>query len=373
MEQRSITGQAFRVLTDAANGVFHRISMWTHADDVEMENGDSLTVAMDDKYNLATSGFVEIQSMNDVPENSVGVFIVSADVGTIMVENVALYAHDYYVYYSYSIDTKELRNRKAIFAIRLGGVESACLFTYMQGQWTAKNIAIVESDLYNLQKYLEREIGQLDRTKLTLNHVVNSNSADFIVNISDASDLDNIPENTAGFVMVLGTSNCAYYDKVANSTTIVNPGSYGYIKLGTGKIFLFGADPYGESDGTTDYASIYSRGGGYACSLTNGTWHITKLLTPWDFTSDASGIREQIVTGITCQIWPVGSIYINLTRQNPGEFLGGTWNLITEGILTAIKGSPEQTGYHQRDLYKAVKDEDRGEHLYGVFAWQRIA
>ena len=117
-------------------------------------------------------------------------------------------------------------------------------------------------------------------------------------------------------------------------------------------------------------------GGAYLCTntgMTGAPWVITRILSATDFSTDETGMREQIVASLTGQLWPVGAIYINLTRQNPGEFLGGTWNLITEGILTAIKGSPEQAGYHQRDLYKAVQDEDRGQHLYGVFAWQRIA
>ena len=42
MTENKVTGKAYRILTDKANEIYDRVSFWTHATDVEMENGKNL-------------------------------------------------------------------------------------------------------------------------------------------------------------------------------------------------------------------------------------------------------------------------------------------------------------------------------------------
>lgn len=368
MEQKTITGQAFRVLTDAVNGVFHRVSLWTHANDVEMENGDTLTEAMNDKYNISKNTLV-ITSLNDIEPDTFGQFVVHEDVGTISVGDVILKADNRYEYgyFAYNL-TKTSADRVIVVfdyeTVSISGeIYGSPVYvlkkTSTSGGWIGSLITS-KKELNRLQYYLEYQIAELDKKKM--NHVT---SRPVITSLED------VEMNQIGTLVVTQSKTIGYYDSVTNITTYLMPAEYMYVShedLRHHKTIVMFSNSKGESD--------LFIGGGYVCTntgMTGAPWIITRILSPTDFSTDETGLREQIVASLTGQLWPVGAIYINLTRENPGNFLGGTWNLITEGILTAIKGSPEQTGYHQRDLYKAVKDEDRGEHLYGVFAWQRIA
>jgi len=367
MEQKTITGQAFRVLTDAANGVFHKISLWTHANDVEMENGDTLTVAMEDKYNLSKNALV-ITSLNDLEDDTFGQFEVDQDMGSIVVGDVTLtYNSTPYGYFSYSFGKSGVDKTIFVFDLRrttasyitLGTPFYVFTRTAASGGWMG-HLMTSKRELNELQYYLEQQIARLERIKLGYSSK----------RIGIAS-LDDIPMNEVGKALITQSKTIGYYEKVSNITTYILAGEYMYMSHEDErqhKTIVMFSNSKGESD--------LLIGGGYICTntgMTGAPWIITRIISPTDFSTDETGLREQIVASLTGQLWPVGAIYINLTRENPGNFLGGTWNLITEGILTAIKGSPEQTGYHQRDLYKAVQDEDRGEHLYGVFAWQRIA
>lgn len=359
MEQKTITGQAFRVLTDAANGVFHRISLWTHSDDVEMKSGDTLTVAMDDKYNVGSRTVASIISPNDIPGNTAGMFMVSDDIGRLVIDNVWLFPETVYTYFSFY---DNMNQTQLVLVSHPKNTYDWTLSVLKKDRtgWHGSNISS-EENLSTLQAYLEGQIAQLDAVKYGYDDTRRNWQA-----------LDDIAMNTAGSWIVTSKS-IGYYDSTTNITTYIMPGEYFYLSYenthGHKSIVLF-------SNASGEDTADLNLGGGYYCSnvgYTGAPWIITRILSPTDFSTDGTGLREQIVAALTGQLWPVGAIYINLTRENPGTFLGGTWNLITEGILTAIKGSPEHAGYHQRDLYKAVKDEDRGEHLYGVFAWQRIA
>lgn len=360
MDQKTITGQAFRVLTDAANGVFHRISLWTHADDVEMKNGDSLTTAMEDKYNVSSGSITSIVTPSDIPKNTAGTFMVDDDIGRVVVDNVWFFAGNLYTYFSF-YDSMEQTQMVLVSHPDKTYDWTLSLLRKDRNGWHGSNISS-EENLSTLQQYLETQLAYMDEKKYGVDKVRRN-----------WQSLDNIIMNTAGS-WVLTSKDIGYYDNLTNITTYILPGEYFYLAYenthGHKSIVLF------SNVNRDDNTGGLHLGGGYYCSntgMTGAPWIITRILSATDFSTDGTGLREQIVSALTGQLWPVGAIYINLTRENPGSFLGGTWNLITEGILTAIKGSPEQAGYHQRDLYKAVKDEDRGEHLYGVFAWQRIA
>ena len=379
MEQTSIKGQAFRVLTDAVNGIFHRVSLWTHADDVEMENGDTLTVAMNDKYNLNNSNVQVLTSINELDDNTFGCFTVDELTGYIQIDSVRFYHLRKYMYFSYSYMTEGVR---FVIVMDTGDLSSSgelngtplYALRWRNGFGWDAHIMSSEQEMFRLQQILEQQIEDLNQTKLGYDRM----------RLEITHSLDAVPMNTSGTLYIAEatthypTTNTlehhviGYHDTVSNITTSIKPGEYTFFSVESNRghktIILF--------SNTQLEGSSLILGGGYVCTnigTSASKWIITRILSPTDFSTDETGLREQVVASLTGQLWPVGSLYLNLTRQNPGEFLGGTWNLITEGILTAINGSPEQAGYHQRDLYKAVKDEDRGEHLYGVFMWQRIA
>lgn len=361
MEQRNVTGHAYRVLTDGAADKWDRISLWTHSDDVEMKNGDNLTTAFNNKYNLDTDSGLIIRSLDDVEMNTSGVFNIDLDVGSITTGAVTLYAGYPYTYFSYQASNNQ--SYKTILVVNFSTEKMLYTPLYVLRRTTSgwngyEMLSNVEGD--DLRKHTDTQIGLLDRRKYGIDKLR-----------KDIMSLDDIPMNTACSVRVTPSSGIGYYDKKANITTALMPGEYvcfSYQNESWHKFIVMFSNTQQESE--------LMMGGGYVCTnagSAGSSWVITRILSPIDFSSDESGLREQIVASLTGQLWPVGAIYINMTKENPGNFLGGTWNLITEGILTAINGSPEKTGYHQRDLYKAVQDEDRGEHLYGVFAWQRIA
>lgn len=77
--EKAIIGQAQRVLVDATNKIWHKISTWTHASDVEMPNGeplneyltdlnDSVNERFDSKYNSYNLTTTSIGSLDAVPE-----------------------------------------------------------------------------------------------------------------------------------------------------------------------------------------------------------------------------------------------------------------------------------------------------------------
>jgi len=77
--ERIVIGQAQRILVDATNKIWHKISTWTHASDVEMPNGDPLNVfltdmnddlndKLDGKYNSYNIGTTGIASLDAIPE-----------------------------------------------------------------------------------------------------------------------------------------------------------------------------------------------------------------------------------------------------------------------------------------------------------------
>lgn len=77
--ERAVIGQAQRVLVDATNKIWHKISTWTHASDVEMPDGeplneylinlnDSINERFDDKYNSYNFGTTAIGSLDAIPE-----------------------------------------------------------------------------------------------------------------------------------------------------------------------------------------------------------------------------------------------------------------------------------------------------------------
>lgn len=360
MEQKNVLGHAYRVLTDAAGDKWDRISLWTHADDVEMENGDSLTLGMMDKYGLSDrTGTLIIRSPADIPMDTAGMFQVDEDVGSIVCGYVTLYSG-----YTYTFMSKSLGNAQGcvlVFNFATPKMLDTPLYVLRSTNtgWNGFEI-LSNKEGESLRHHTDEQIAILDSKKYNIDEIRKT-----------ITSLDDIPLNTACSIQVLPSAGIGYYDKKANITTKLLPGEYmcfSYQNRSWHKFIVMFSNTQQESE--------LLMGGGYICTnagTSGAPWIITRILSPIDFSSDESGLREQIVASLTGQLWPVGSLYINLTKENPGNFLGGTWNLITEGILTAINGSPEKTGYHQRDLYKAVKDEDRGEHLYGVFAWQRIA
>lgn len=56
MSEQIVTGKKYRILADAANRVWHRISFWTKASDVELNNGKSVETFYSDY--TTTSGTV---------------------------------------------------------------------------------------------------------------------------------------------------------------------------------------------------------------------------------------------------------------------------------------------------------------------------
>ena len=77
--EKAVIGQAQRILVDATNNIWHKISLWTHASDVEMPNGDplnqyltdmndSINERFDGKYNSYNIGTTGITKLDDIPE-----------------------------------------------------------------------------------------------------------------------------------------------------------------------------------------------------------------------------------------------------------------------------------------------------------------
>ena len=77
--EKAVIGQAQRVLVDATNKIWHKISTWTHASDVEMPDGeplneyltdlnDSINDRFDGKYNSYNFGTTAIGSLDAIPE-----------------------------------------------------------------------------------------------------------------------------------------------------------------------------------------------------------------------------------------------------------------------------------------------------------------
>lgn len=77
--EKAVIGQAQRILVDATNNIWHKISTWTHASDVEMPSGeplneyltdlnDSVNERFDAKYNSYNLTTTSIGSLDAIPE-----------------------------------------------------------------------------------------------------------------------------------------------------------------------------------------------------------------------------------------------------------------------------------------------------------------
>ena len=77
--ERKVIGQAQRILVDATNQIWHKISLWTHASDVEMPSGeplnefltelnDDFNEKVDAKYNSYNIRTTPIANLNQIPE-----------------------------------------------------------------------------------------------------------------------------------------------------------------------------------------------------------------------------------------------------------------------------------------------------------------
>lgn len=67
-----VKNQYYRILKDKANNLWERISYWTHADDVELSNGNSLTTDLADKNTKISNLFSDLAPVENSSTASQG-------------------------------------------------------------------------------------------------------------------------------------------------------------------------------------------------------------------------------------------------------------------------------------------------------------
>lgn len=61
-------GKSYRILTDAVNQIWDKISFWTHADDVYFDDGDTLSEKLGGGLITTLSEISEITSPGNIPD-----------------------------------------------------------------------------------------------------------------------------------------------------------------------------------------------------------------------------------------------------------------------------------------------------------------
>lgn len=83
MTEKIVLGQAQRILVNATSDIWHRISSWTHASDVEMPDGtplntyltdmnDELNTKLDEKYGSLPNTITDISTFDAIPDLTYG-------------------------------------------------------------------------------------------------------------------------------------------------------------------------------------------------------------------------------------------------------------------------------------------------------------
>ena len=161
MTEKIVLGQAQRILVNATSDIWHRISSWTHASDVEMPDGtplntyltdmnDELNTKLDEKYGSLPDTITDIRTLDAIPDLTYGRLhtVASITAGKYTIPT------DHYLY-SYSGSHPKTIQR---FAVLIDTTDLTKIVMYIadksiENRWTLTKIA-TQDQIDNLQQQI---------------------------------------------------------------------------------------------------------------------------------------------------------------------------------------------------------------------------
>lgn len=73
IKENIVTGRKYRVMKDSAQSLWERISFWTKAEDVELDDGSDVQTSMDgltNRINTLTTSVTEIKKVSSLPSDA---------------------------------------------------------------------------------------------------------------------------------------------------------------------------------------------------------------------------------------------------------------------------------------------------------------
>lgn len=184
MTEKAVLGQAQRILVDATSDIWHKISTWTHASDVEMPDGtplntyltdmnDDINEKFDEKYGSLPNTITDISTFDAIPDLTYGRLhtVAALTDGKYTIET------NHYLY-SYSGSHPKTIQR---FAVLIDTTDLAHLEMYIadkniENRWTLTRIATqdkiddlqqqindLSTEFNNLNLFVQQSIGGLNQ------------------------------------------------------------------------------------------------------------------------------------------------------------------------------------------------------------------
>lgn len=184
MTEKAVLGQAQRILVDATSDIWHKISTWTHASDVEMPDGtplntyltdmnDDINEKFDEKYGSLPNTITDISTFDAIPDLTYGrLHTVAA-----LTDGKYTIGTNHYLY-SYSGSHPKTIQR---FAVLIDTTDLAHLEMYIadkniENRWTLTKIATqdqiddlqqqindLSTEFNNLNLFVQQSIGGLNQ------------------------------------------------------------------------------------------------------------------------------------------------------------------------------------------------------------------